>query len=197
MTLQEYLQGLSKVISELVGDKLAVAKGSNPIPSVYIERQKPPKPLYPYCTTTYIGRGNYGSKELYSSFCENTNTYNSYFNRRIRLRAAFYGKYGDNVLDTADELGARLRTAKGIELLERYMPNAGLTGVSEPSYTDELLTTDYQEFAFITIDFWVTSTITDSEFYTITSGEVEGKLYTDYEQQEEPLTLTTTFEHSD
>ena len=54
MTLQEYLQGLSKVISELVGDKLAVAKGSNPIPSVYIERQKPPKPLYPYCTTTYL-----------------------------------------------------------------------------------------------------------------------------------------------
>ena len=74
------------------------------------------------------------------------------------------------------------------------MPNAGLTGVSEPSYTDELLTTDYQEFAFITIDFWVISTITDSEFYTITSGEVEGKLYTDYEQQEEPLTLTTTFD---
>ena len=196
MTLREYLQGLSKVVSSLVGNKLSIAKGSNPIPSVFIARQKPPKPLYPYAITDYIGKGNYGDRELYSSFNEDNTSFDSYFNRRLRLRVAFYGKYEDSVLDTADELASRLRTAKGRELLALYMPDSGLMEVSEPTYNDNLITTDYEEFSSIEIDFWIISKISDEQFYSIDSAEINGELYEDYEQQKPPLTTITEFQRN-
>lgn len=198
MTLQEYLQGLAKVTSALVGDKLSVAKGSNPIPSVYIERQKPPKPFYPYATTDYIGKGKYGSRELYSAFNEDTNTHDTFFNRRLRLRVAFYGMYEHNILDIAEELEMRMRSDRGAELLELYMPNAGLMGVSEPTLNSNVITNEFEEFTFITIDFWVISKVSDSNFYYITEAPVEGELYQySYDQEEEPLTITTEYKQSD
>lgn len=189
MTLQEYLQGLAKVVSELVGDKLSVAKGSNPIPSVFIERQKPPKPFYPYSTTDYIGKGKYGARELYSAFNEDTNSNEHFFNRRLRLRVSFYGKYGDNILDTAEFLEMKLKTEEGQQVLDKYMPRAGLMQTSDPSYNDNLLNTDYEEFCFLSLDFWIISVLSDTEFYHITDINVDGRLYEDFEQQEPPLTI--------
>ncbi len=202
MTLQEYLQGLAKVTSALVGDKLSVAKGSNPIPSVYIARQNHPKTFYPYGVCDYIGKGNYGSRKAYSSFNEDSTEYTSYFNRRLRLRVAFYGNYGDNVLDTADELASRLRTSKGQQVLSGYMPYAGLMGVSEPTYRNELLTTDYEEFASITLDFHIISEIVDLDFYAIEQAPIEGDLVEagntpDIDAEiEEIATITTEFNQS-
>lgn len=197
MTLQEYVQGLAKVTSELVGDRLSIAKGTNPIPSVFVGHQKPPKPLYPYSTTDYIGTGNYGAKEVYSGYDEGKGTYDSHFNRRIRLRVAFYGKYGDNVLDTSSIIAHALRTEKGRKVLKKYMAGAGIMSVSEPSHNDTLITTDFEEFCFITIDFWVISTISDRDFYNITSVNSDGSLYVDYDQQEPPLKITGQFQHHD
>lgn len=196
MTLQEYLQGLAKVVSDLVGDKLSVAKGSNPIPSVYIERQKPPKPFYPYSTTDYIGTGSYGVRELHRTFDDTTNSEVSYFNRRIRLRVAFYGVYGNNILDITDELANKLRTSKGRSLIAKYMPDASLNEVSTPSYNTSLLTTDYEEFSFITLDFWVISTISDSSFYYISETEVTGELKEQH-TDEDYLILTAKAQLSD
>ena len=202
MNLDDYLKGLTKVTSELVGSKLAIAKGSNPIPAVFIARQKHPKTFYPYGVCDYIGKGNYGSRKAYSSFNEDSTEYTSYFNRRLRLRVAFYGNYGDNVLDTADELASRLRTSKGQQVLSRYMPSAGLMGVSEPTYRDELLTTDYEEFASITLDLHIISEIVDLDFYAIEQAPIEGDLVEtgntpDIDAEiEEIATITTEFNQS-
>lgn len=198
MTVTEYVQGLAKVTSSLVGDKLSLAgKGSNAIPSVFVGRQKPSKPFYPYSICDYIGKGKYGSKALHRSFNEDTNTSDTYFNRRLRLRVAFYGKYGDNILDTIEELEMLLRTDKGKRVMKLYMPCAGLMTISEPDYRDDLLTTDYEEFVAITIDFWVISKVSDFNFYEIRSGKVEGELYHDDPEEENTLTITAEFEHEE
>lgn len=186
MTLQEYLQGLAKVTSALVGDKLSVAKGSNPIPSVYIERQKPPKPFYPYATTDYIGKGKYGARELYSAFNEDTDTHDTFFNRRLRLRVAFYGMYEHNILDIAEELEMRMRSDRGAELLELYMPNAGLMGVTEPTLNSNVITNEFEEFTSITADFWVISKISDDGFFYINSPSVGGEYYNNIDSGESP-----------
>jgi len=202
MNLDDYLKGLSKVTSELIGSKLAIAKGSNPIPSVFIARQKHPKTFYPYGVCDYIGKGNYGARKAYSSFNEDSTEFTTYFNRRLRLRVAFYGKYEDNILDIADELASRLRTVKGQQTLNLYMPHAGLMDVSEPTYRTDLLNTDYEEFAAITLDFHIISEIVDLDFYVIEQAPINGDLFeVDNVPEidtniEEIATITTEFNQS-
>lgn len=191
MTINDYLKGLSKVVSSLVGNKLSTVKGEGNTtrPSVFIARRKPNKPEYPYAACDYVGSGDYGLRELHTT--QNGNSSETYFNRRMRLRVAFYGNYDDDILTTCQELKDRFYTQQGTELFEQFMQGAGIIGVSEPQLNSTVLSTEYEEFCFITIDFWYISKVTET-FTSINQSEIEGGLFVEYDQQQPPLTINNT-----
>lgn len=192
MTINDYLKGLSKVVSSLVGNKLSTVKGEGNTtrPSVFIARRKPNKPEYPYAACDYVGSGDYGLRQLHSRFVGNDQE--TYYNRRLRLRVAFYGNYGDDILSITDDFRNRLLSDRGLQELASFMEGAGLISISEPNFNSNVLSTEYEEFSFITIDFWVISTVREEQFDDITSVDINGNLYQkDFQQVEPPLTINT------
>lgn len=189
MKVRDYLIGLSKVVSGLIGNQLSLSKGKDPRPSVFIVRKRPNKPDYPYVTCDYVGLGDFGLKPLHS-FLNDEGQLETQFNRRLRLRVAFYGQYENDILSICQELKDRLYSQKGKDLLETYMKGAGVTFVSEPQFVSNVLSTDFEEFCFIIIDFWYISKVVE-DFESIDEAQVDGNLFVDFDQEEQPITITT------
>lgn len=192
MSIKEYLRGLSKVTSGLIGSSLSQVQSSTggTTPASFVARQKPPKPTYPYSTCDYIGTANIGSRELYRETIGTTET--TYFNRRMRLRVALFGNYDDDVLSLIEELRNRIYTPQGEELIKTHMDGAGILAISDPTFNSNLLTTDYEEFASIDIDFWIISEVSRTGD-VIDGVETTGGLSQEsFDQDEPPLTIDTS-----
>lgn len=187
MSINNFLTGLSKVVSDLVGNQLSTTKAqSGTKPSVFVARQKPPKPEYPYAACDYVGMGNIG-RGLYQEFDTNTNTLTSSFNRTLRLRVAMYGNYSDDILSKIEYFRNSLFTDKGKYSLKTNMNGAGILSVSAPQLNSNVLSTDFEEFAFVVIDFWTIDSITES-VTAIEGVEYEGAVEDlSIEQDDEPL----------
>lgn len=179
----------------LVGDKLSEVKTqSSTRPAVFKARQKPPRPEFPYISLDYLGSTPQGLNYRSSYFDDNKDLVYEY-TKTLRFYIDVHSDTENGSDEIAIDLKDLLLTQKGKDLLEQYAENnydvlVSVVNTIGPSFNPSLMNTDYEEVSRILIDLSVVNVLVDETVGEITSTEVNGELYEDYDQSEPPVDIT-------
>lgn len=183
--------GLVKIVKDLIPHRLSTSQGqSGPVPSVILNRTKAPKPAFPYAVVDHIGIQKVGYAER-DNYLDDSDNEVTEFDYKLRCFVAIHAGTNQDTLGICEELLSRIMTSQGRRSFHTHLDslNADLLSTSEISFLPRIMSTDFEEVARFTIDFWVRSVITDDQTGVIEQISTEGELYHDYDQTEPPIEI--------
>lgn len=168
----------------LVGNRLSkITKGDQQVASVFPNRERPPKPTFPYAIVDHIGAVPLSSSMKERSLDEDGNLYEE-IEYEVRLLVQFSGSVSDDVLSLATELRTKLLSQYGLDYFTQTT-GFNIKTISFPNgITFNLNSTDYEEHQRIVISFIAKDIIYDLTPDVITSAGVDGTLHQDINENE-------------
>lgn len=180
LNVNNITSGVVNLIKEVIPHRLSTVKGQNgQLPAVMLDRNRGPKPSFPYVTVDHVGLRQQGLS-VKNSYLNEEDKQTDEFEYLIRIVMYVRGSPDHDTLGIAEELKSRISLPKNLNRLYT-LTGCTLLSSSDPNLSGNLMSTNFEEVTNITLDLLGISTYVDEDTALITDISTEGQLYEDIE----------------
>lgn len=180
LNVNNITSGVVNLVKEIIPHRLSTVKGqSGQLPAVMLERNRGPKPNFPYATVDRVGIRQQGLS-VKNSYINEDDKQTDEFEYLIRVVVYVRGSPDHDTLGIAEELKSRISLPRNLNRLYE-LTGCTLLSSTDPNLNGNLMSTNFEEVTNITLDLLGIASYVDEDTTIITDVSTEGQLYEDIE----------------